>query len=98
MKKKICLIISLVILIMTVASIASARDNICSYCNARMRLYDKSDEFLVRRYTATCNKYSNRRDTMEVWGVDYFYQCSNPSCGIEAFYDTKTRTERICDH
>jgi len=77
---------------------ALARKKSCSCCGADMKCCDGSSECVVRTYTAVCKKYSNRSDTLRVWGTDLFYRCSSLSCGIETFTDTETRTERLCDH
>lgn len=98
MKKKICLIMCMVLIVTAFASVAFARKEGCSYCGTDMVCYDVSDEYVVRVYTSTCLNYSNRLDTMRVWGTDYFFKCPNRSCGIETFTNTTTRTERICDH
>lgn len=98
MRKKLFLIISLIFLFVTIAPTASAKDNLCSYCGSEMRLFGKSNEYSIDIYTLTCKKYSNRLDVIRVWGVDYFYECQNPSCRIEWFYSTRERVKCFCDH
>ena len=51
MKKKLCLFLCLVIIVTALASVAFARDEICSYCNARVKFYDTSDTYLLRVYS-----------------------------------------------
>lgn len=97
MKKKLCLFLCLVIIVTVFASVAFARKESCSYCGADMKCYDKSNEYLVKIITRQC-KISPNMDRGFVWGIDSFYRCSNPACGIESFTDTKTRTEWHCDH
>ncbi len=98
MNKKICIVLCMVMLIAALSTASFARKESCSYCGADMVCYDVSTEYVVRDYTAVCLKYSNRLDAMRVWGTDYFYHCSSPSCGLEKFVNTKTRTERECNH
>lgn len=98
MTKKFCIVLCLVMLIAALSTASFARKESCSYCGADMECYDVSDEYIVKNYTATCLKYSNRLDIMRKWGTDYFYQCSNPSCEREVFTETETRIERICNH
>ena len=81
MKKKICLIMCMALIVTAFASVAFARKEQCSYCGTDMVCYDVSDEYVVRVYTSTCLNYSNRLDTMRVWGTDYFFKCPNRSCG-----------------
>jgi hypothetical protein len=98
MKKKLCLFMCLVIIVTVFASVAFARKESCSYCGADMKCYDKSNEYVVRRYMVQCEKNPNRKDLATVLGTDSFYKCSNSACGIESFIDTKTRTVYSCGH
>ena len=98
MKKKICLIMCLALIVTAFASVAFARKESCSYCGADMECYDVSNEYVVRRYTAKCTIATNRLDEMVVYGTDYFYQCSNRYCLKESFTNTVTRTVRVCTH
>lgn len=98
MKKKLCLFMCLVIIVTAFASVAFARKESCSYCGADMKCYDKSSEYYIRSYLVRCGKNPNKQDTATVLGIDSFYRCSNPACGIESFTDTKTRTVYSCSH
>ena len=99
MKKKSCLLMCLILIVTAFASVTFARDEICSYCNARVKLYDTSNEYAYKRYYSQCKLYSNRQDVIVVWAKDYLYRCSNPECGIENFSETKiVNQERVCDH
>lgn len=99
MKKKLCLFLCLVIIVTALASVAFARDEICSYCNARVKFYDTSDTYLLMVYSTLCLYDDKRMDIIYVWAKDYLYRCSNPECGIENFSETKiVKQERSCNH
>ena len=98
MQKKIGLLMCLILIVTAFASVAFTRVELCSYCNSRTKLYAVSNEYIVRTYTDECTKVANRLDIIQVWATDYFYACSNPSCGLDSYADTVTRIERICDH
>ena len=98
MKKKICLIMCMALIVTAFASVAFARKESCSYCGADMECYYVSPERIVDRYTSPCSIATNQRDEMVIHATDYFYQCSNRYCRKESFKDTVTRTERICEH
>lgn len=98
MKKKICLIMCMVLIVTAFASVAFARKEGCSYCGATMKPYHTTPKYVIETYYATCLVKTNREDMMKLWGKDTFYVCSNPNCGIETYDETETYVERICSH
>lgn len=98
MKKKICLIMCLALIVTAFASVTFARKEQCSYCGATMKPYHTTAKYVIRTYSDTCKKYSNKEDMMKLWGRDTFYVCSSPTCGIETYDETETYVERICSH
>lgn len=46
-------------------------------------------EYVVKHDTSTCLKLKNREDMIRIWGIDEM---------VDGYCETKTRTERMCDH